>query len=413
MSSYSSLYKGGTPPNAGGSGSGVLTPTAAKRQASFKQHGSNIVMGTLNTPQQPQQQQLNAGHQQQQPPANGLVSQPSYGALPSGYPTYTGYNPTAGSTGTYPYQPTLINAHSSMNPQLMHTQNLHNPHHPMNLHGGPAGGYPMYPTYSPYGPPPPNPYAPVQGSANPYLAGGVLPPHPQAMGQHHPMQHAASAASLPRNPAAFVQARPVSNPGTALASPSQTQPNSHRRSHTTASTKSAKGERSAQPSPPRGSEEEVKAVRVRVIARVRPMLPHEQNSDRNSGQCVGFPALKTLQITLPVASTTITSPTSGSRSIMGSPNNGAGRQLLNSAGVPIDGEENQPPPTTLSRRFEFDAVLDPSASQVQVFEQSGVKEYCDAALQGYAATVFAYGQTGSGSVTDTKMAFSMRLVVGR
>jgi hypothetical protein len=404
MSSYSSLYKGGTPPTSSNAAavvhasSGVLTPTGATRSArgqiSFKAHGSQIAMATT-TQQQQQAGNATAGWQPQQPqqPSGQLASQASYGALPPGYPTYAGYNPAVGSAaaGGGGYHPAPYN--NPYQPPLMNTQSTLHPH------------YPMYPTYSPYGPPPPNPYAPV--ASNPYLAGGVLPPHPQSMLQHHPstLQHAASMSALPKNPAGFVHGRPVSNPGTALASPSQTQPNSHRRSHTTASTKSAKGERSAQPSPPRGGgEEEVKAVRVRVIARVRPMLPHETSADGKSGQCVSFPASRTLQITLPVSSssvtTTVTSPAPGSRSILGSPSNG-GRGLMGSAGGQGE-EETMTPPTTLSRRFEFDAVLDPSASQVQVFEQSGVKEYIDSALQGYAATVFAYGQTGSGSVTDTQ-----------
>ena len=45
--------------------------------------------------------------------------------------------------------------------------------------------------------------------------------------------------------------------------------------------------------------------------------------------------------------------------------------------------------------FSFDKVFLDSA-QEDVFEQSGIKEYLDRAIDGYSVTVFAYGQTSSG-----------------
>jgi len=35
-------------------------------------------------------------------------------------------------------------------------------------------------------------------------------------------------------------------------------------------------------------------------------------------------------------------------------------------------------------------------SQDKVFDDLGIDEFLDSALEGYSATVFAYGQTGSG-----------------
>lgn len=47
------------------------------------------------------------------------------------------------------------------------------------------------------------------------------------------------------------------------------------------------------------------------------------------------------------------------------------------------------------RQLTFDAALGGS-NQQHVFERTDMRQLLDAALQGYAATVFAYGQTGSG-----------------
>ena len=48
------------------------------------------------------------------------------------------------------------------------------------------------------------------------------------------------------------------------------------------------------------------------------------------------------------------------------------------------------------KKFALDGCLDPSTTQEQVFESSGVKTLLNSALEGFSATVFAYGQTGSG-----------------
>ncbi|KAJ3023049.1 Kinesin- protein 12 [Thoreauomyces humboldtii] len=48
------------------------------------------------------------------------------------------------------------------------------------------------------------------------------------------------------------------------------------------------------------------------------------------------------------------------------------------------------------RGMTFNYVFDDQSSQTDVFEQCGVKDLVDKALEGYATTVFAFGQTGSG-----------------
>lgn len=42
------------------------------------------------------------------------------------------------------------------------------------------------------------------------------------------------------------------------------------------------------------------------------------------------------------------------------------------------------------------SVADDSVGQAEFFDVSGAKRLLDAALDGYAATIFAYGQTGAG-----------------
>lgn len=49
-----------------------------------------------------------------------------------------------------------------------------------------------------------------------------------------------------------------------------------------------------------------------------------------------------------------------------------------------------------SQHYVYDKTFATDASQIDVFHQSGVESYCDAALDGFAATVFCFGQTGSG-----------------
>ena len=54
--------------------------------------------------------------------------------------------------------------------------------------------------------------------------------------------------------------------------------------------------------------------------------------------------------------------------------------------------------------YRFDAVLDQTSTQVDVFSQ--VRPLVDAAVSGYNATVFAYGQTGTGK-THTMLGVDM------
>lgn len=48
------------------------------------------------------------------------------------------------------------------------------------------------------------------------------------------------------------------------------------------------------------------------------------------------------------------------------------------------------------RQYSFDACLPAELSQKQVFQESGVINILDSAIEGYSGTVLAYGQTGSG-----------------
>ena len=48
------------------------------------------------------------------------------------------------------------------------------------------------------------------------------------------------------------------------------------------------------------------------------------------------------------------------------------------------------------KAFRFNRVIDESASQSDVFHQSGCTRLLNSALEGYSTTCFAYGQTGSG-----------------
>eukprot|EP00948_MAST-09A_sp_MAST-9A-sp1_P001935 g1935.t1 len=90
---------------------------------------------------------------------------------------------------------------------------------------------------------------------------------------------------------------------------------------------------------------------VNVVLRVRPMMHHEtQRGDR--------------------------------RSVFVDPNG---------AEVVVELED-----TGERQSFNFKQCFDSHTTQEQLFEESGVKEILDRALNGYAATVFAYGQTGSG-----------------
>ena len=48
------------------------------------------------------------------------------------------------------------------------------------------------------------------------------------------------------------------------------------------------------------------------------------------------------------------------------------------------------------RKFEFDAVFDPSSTQAEVYEKSCGDMISSSIYRGYNATILAYGQTGSG-----------------
>lgn len=89
--------------------------------------------------------------------------------------------------------------------------------------------------------------------------------------------------------------------------------------------------------------------RVQVAVRCRPMQPHERkNNDQN---------IVTMQ--------------SNNQIVMSLP----------------DGKHQQ---------FTFNAALNENTRQSDVFQQCGVHELINSALDGYSATIFAYGQTGSG-----------------
>jgi hypothetical protein len=83
--------------------------------------------------------------------------------------------------------------------------------------------------------------------------------------------------------------------------------------------------------------------RVRVAMRVRPMMPHELNrGDEN-------------MITIPDNQHVLLSLKAGTKS------------------------------------FRFNAVMDDSIKQSEVFNLCGVHELLDSSLEGYSATIFAYG----------------------
>eukprot|EP01062_Namystynia_karyoxenos_P078277 TRINITY_DN8039_c2_g1_i2.p1 TRINITY_DN8039_c2_g1~~TRINITY_DN8039_c2_g1_i2.p1 ORF type:complete len:1282 (+),score=565.69 TRINITY_DN8039_c2_g1_i2:104-3949(+) len=95
-------------------------------------------------------------------------------------------------------------------------------------------------------------------------------------------------------------------------------------------------------------------VPVRVVVRVRPLLPHElRRGETRAALPTGAQTLRT------------TCPAEG------------GRRME-------------------TQQHSFDAVLGPAATQEDVFAAVDIAGLVDAALDGYAATVLAYGQTGSG-----------------
>ncbi len=52
--------------------------------------------------------------------------------------------------------------------------------------------------------------------------------------------------------------------------------------------------------------------------------------------------------------------------------------------------------TEVVKKFSFDRVAGPDASQAAFFDLCGVAGLVDSALEGFNVSVLAYGQTGSG-----------------
>ena len=49
-----------------------------------------------------------------------------------------------------------------------------------------------------------------------------------------------------------------------------------------------------------------------------------------------------------------------------------------------------------SRDYNFDKIANQMTSQEDMFRGCGINNLLDAAVSGYACTIFAYGQTGAG-----------------
>lgn len=97
------------------------------------------------------------------------------------------------------------------------------------------------------------------------------------------------------------------------------------------------------------------ANNVRVVLRIRPMLPSESERGESSN-AHALPDQRTVMVTA---------------------------QLSNTRKVE-------------SQQHRLDRVFPPHTSQIDFFSQAGVESFCDSALEGIAATVFCFGQTGSG-----------------
>ena len=93
---------------------------------------------------------------------------------------------------------------------------------------------------------------------------------------------------------------------------------------------------------------------VRVVVRCRPMNENERN--RNDRQVLYVEESQT--------AVTLRAPGGGGREVM--------------------------------KNYRFNMCFLPKTSQEQFFNNCGIRNLLDSALNGYAATVFAYGQTGSG-----------------
>lgn len=96
---------------------------------------------------------------------------------------------------------------------------------------------------------------------------------------------------------------------------------------------------------------------VEVVVRVRPMLSHEQaRGEQRRVLCDG----RTVSVQM------------------------------------ADGTDSTGGPRGMTKDFSFQAVVGEDAGQGDFFEASGAKRLLDAAMDGYASTIFAYGQTGCG-----------------
>ena len=96
---------------------------------------------------------------------------------------------------------------------------------------------------------------------------------------------------------------------------------------------------------------------VEVVVRVRPMLSHErERGEQRRVLCDG----RTVSVQM------------------------------------ADGTDSTGGPRGMTKDFSFQAVVGEHAGQGDFFEASGAKRLLDAAMDGYASTIFAYGQTGCG-----------------
>mmetsp|Transcript_24646 Transcript_24646/g.67171 ORF Transcript_24646/g.67171 Transcript_24646/m.67171 type:complete len:806 (+) Transcript_24646:283-2700(+) len=102
--------------------------------------------------------------------------------------------------------------------------------------------------------------------------------------------------------------------------------------------------------------------RVQVVVRVRPVLPHE-DVEHVAVSC--SPEADKVQVMLPDKSIT------NKQQLPGASRSGA-------------------------KSYSFDACLPGKTTQAELFETCGMHELVEAALDGYAVTIFAFGQTGSG-----------------
>jgi len=156
---------------------------------------------------------------------------------------------------------------------------------------------------------------------------------------------------------------------------------------------------------------------VRVLARIRPSLPHEEETVVPCLRPIGSAQLEVLQE--PRAH--LTDGRSRRRTIGGLPNAGNCRSAdaLSETARP-GGWFDMPSPLAAagasglreleSRTFSFDKVFDATVTDDQVFQE--LQEELQAALAGEAVSILAYGATGSGkthTVTNFAERAAMRL----